>query len=411
MLAPERRTRVDLIVAALIAVVLLVAGTIVWFTGDAHGTTSLPAEQPLPEVEPASAVPNSLSELWRAPSSSTAASVTSAPIVTGSAVVTADGGDVLGREPRTGVREWSYSRDLPLCGAVGSWDSAVAVYRDDRGCSQVTELDGSSGERRDQRSSDADSELYLSTDGTYVTARGDTRMELWRSDLVRTLEYGRVDAAVVAGAQPRAGCSLLSSASSSLLLAVLERCPDDPAPRLTLLDPAPDDANEPEESGSTVVPQLADADDEGRIVAVGASSVAVAIPAPSGGATRLVLFDSTASQVADVAIDAAESSLPNISAVDASSTFVWFTGDGVAALAATDLRPVWSLPGALGGGAVMAGRLLVPVPDAIEVLDPATGAMTARVAVDRGDYDGPVTTSVIGDVIVEQRGSELVALG
>ena len=91
--------------------------------------------------------------------------------------------------------------------------------------------------------------------------------------------------------------------------------------------------------------------------------------------------------------------------------FTWFTGSGVQALNSTDLTPAWSMPGALGSGAVMAGRLLVPVPDAIAVVELATGTVIAEIPIDRGDYDGPVQTSVIGDVVVEQRGSDLVALG
>lgn len=59
----------------------------------------------------------------------------------------------------------------------------------------------------------------------------------------------------------------------------------------------------------------------------------------------------------------------------------------------------------------MAGRLLLPVPDGISVVDLSTGVSTADIPVDRGDYDGPIQMSVIGDVIVEQRGSDVVALG
>ena len=67
--------------------------------------------------------------------------------------MTADGGTVTGRDPRTGAVLWSYQRDLPLCGSVGAWHNAVAVYRDQRGCSQVTELAGDTGNRVAARSS------------------------------------------------------------------------------------------------------------------------------------------------------------------------------------------------------------------------------------------------------------------
>ena len=417
MLAPERRTRTDLVVAAVIAVVVVVAASIAWFTGDARGTASITAEEPLPQAEPATAVPTALTELWRAPSAATDSTRTPLPVVTGSTVVTADGGSVLGRDPRSGEQSWSYTRDLPLCSVVASWNTAVTVYRDDRGCSQVTELDGPTGERKAQRTSDADDAVRLSSDGTYVTSRGETRMELWRSDLVRTLEYGRVDAPVNPGSQPRTGCTLLSSASTNSRTAVLEQCPGEAAARLSLINPAPKDASEPEEYGSTVVPELvpeSDAPTAGRIIAFTGGIVALYIPAANGAPDRVGLFDDAAARVSEFPLPAGSSPTldsPNFPATKAGSVLTWFTGAGILAFDADNLGPLWTVPGALGSGAVMAGRLLVPVPDGISVVDLSTGNSTADIPVDRGDYDGPIQMAVIGDVVVEQRGSDVVALG
>lgn len=414
MLAPERRTRTDLVVAAVIAVVVVVAASIAWFTGDARGTTSIPAEEPLAQAEPALTVPTALTELWRAPSAATDSTRTPLPVVTGSTVVTADGGSVLGRDPRSGEQSWSYTRDLPLCSVVASWNTAVAVYRDDRGCSQVTELDGATGERKAQRTSDADDAVRLSSDGTYVTSRGDTRMELWRSDMVRTLEYGRVDAPVNPGSQPRTGCTLLSSASTNSRTAVLEQCPGETAARLSLMNPAPKDAGKPEEYGSTVVPELvprSDAPTAGQIIAITGSVVALYIPAENGAPDRVGLYDDAAAKLSEFTLPAGSSPTPNLPATKAGSALTWFTGTGVQAFDSNNLSPLWTVPGALGSGAVMAGRLLLPVPDGISVVDLSTGVSTADIPVDRGDYDGPIQMSVIGDVIVEQRGSDVVALG
>ncbi|MDV6229028.1 Rv3212 family protein [Rhodococcus cercidiphylli] len=414
MLAPERRTRTDLVVAAVIAVVVVVAASIAWFTGDARGTTSIPAEEPLAQAEPALTVPTALTELWRAPSAATDSTRTPLPVVTGSTVVTADGGSVLGRDPRSGEQSWSYTRDLPLCSVVASWNTAVAVYRDDRGCSQVTELDGATGERKAQRTSDADDAVRLSSDGTYVTSRGDTRMELWRSDMVRTLEYGRVDAPVNPGSQPRTGCTLLSSASTNSRTAVLEQCPGETAARLSLMNPAPKDAGKPEEYGSTVVPELvprSDAPTAGQIIAITGSVVALYIPAENGAPDRVGLYDDAAAKLSEFTLPAGSSPTPYLPATKAGSALTWFTGTGVQAFDSNNLSPLWTVPGALGSGAVMAGRLLLPVPDGISVVDLSTGVSTADIPVDRGDYDGPIQMSVIGDVIVEQRGSDVVALG
>lgn len=411
MLAPERRKRSDLVAAATLVVVAALVLGIVWLGSDARGTESRPATSALPQAETASAVPSDLAPVWRA-----ASPVTRSPVVTGSSVIAADGGTVDGIDPRDGSVAWSYRRNLDVCAVAGAWNTAVAVFRDDRGCSQTTELDGALGTRSAQRSSDADPEVVLSDDGTYVTSRGDTRMELWRSDLVRTLEYGRVDAPVNPGSQPRSGCTLLSSASNSSRLAVLERCPGEEAGRLTTMNPAPKDAQEPEEYGSSVVAALTGSDGpiDGAVVVVASGDrVALAIPAHSGETARIAIYDGNAQPITEYALPDALATAPfdgSPIATKAADVFSWWTGSGTVALGLSDLAPRWTLPGALGAGTIMAGRLLVPVPGGIVVVDPASGTPDRTIAVDRGNYTGPVGTSVIGSTIVEQRGDELVAL-
>ena len=412
MLVPERRRRSDLVVAAIIVTVASLVLGLIWLGSDARGTTSVTAQTPLPPAQAASTVPASLSELWRAHSPAT-----STPVVAGGAVVAADGGSVAGFDPATGSRAWEYSRDRSLCDIVGAWDSAVAVYRDERGCAQVTELNGSTGAREKQRTSDADAAIELSEDGTYVTSRGDTRLEVWRSDLVRTLEYGRVDAPVNPDGQPRSGCTLLSSASNSSRLAVLESCPGDAAARLTTLHPAPEDPREPEEFGSTIVTALTGADGPiagAAVLATVGDRVAVAIPEHDDAPAAVALFDGVCAPVMEFDLpeeltDGSEFD-QSPAVIDAASVFSWWTGAGTVALALGDLSPRWMMPGALGPGALMAGRLLIPVPGGIAVVEAETGSIEQTIAFDRGDYSGPVSTAVIGDIVVEQRGDELVAL-
>ncbi|AQA22926.1 hypothetical protein BTZ20_1884 [Rhodococcus sp. MTM3W5.2] len=279
MVAPERRTRADLIAAAAIAVVVVLATGAIWLRSDARGTTSITAETPATPADTALSIPENVTEIWRADSASTGR-----PVVAGGAVVTAEGGAVIGRDRDTGTQLWSYTRDLPLCGVIGAWNSVVSVYHDGRGCGAVTELAGANGARVAQRSSDADDAVVLSEDGTYVTSRGMDRMELWRSDLVRTLEFGRVDAPVNPSTQPRSGCELVSSASSSTRLAVLERCPDEPADRLSVLNPAPKDNTEPDEYGSSVLADLDPGVTGAKVLAVAGDRTAVYLPAgPSTG--------------------------------------------------------------------------------------------------------------------------------
>lgn len=412
MLAPERRRRSDLVAAAVILVVAVLALSVVWLRSDARGTTYSPAESPLPQANNATTVPTSLDELWRSSSP-----VTRSPVTTGSAVVTGSGGTVDGLDPTDGSVAWSYARNRDLCDVTDAWNTAVAVFRDERGCSQVTELDGATGLRKAQRTSDADDEIRTSDDGTYVTSRGDTRMELWRSDLVRTLEYGRVDAPVNPNSQPRSGCTLLSSASNSSRVAVLEQCPGESAARLTTLNPAPKDAQQPEVYGSSVIASLegpAGTISGATVLVASGDRIALAVPASGATPARIDIFDGNAEPLGQFDIpqpasgtDSFPDSLP---VVKAASVFSWWTGTGTVALGLNDLAPLWSLPGALGPGAVMAGRLLIPVPDGIAVLDPAGGRVDSTIPVDRAGYIGPVGTAVVGDVVIEQRGDDIVAM-
>ncbi|MDV7244638.1 MULTISPECIES: hypothetical protein [Rhodococcus] len=403
MLAPERRSRADLAVAAGIALIVTVALVVVWFRSDARGTTSVTAAEPPSALVTALAVPENLDPLWEASSA-----VPTAPLVAAGAVVTADGGDVVGRDRTSGDELWRYSRDRELCGVTASWDKVVAVYRDERGCSQVTELDGGTGARVAQRSSDADPEVMLSADGTYVTARGNSRLELWRSDLVRTVEYGRVGAPVNPGKQPRSGCTLLDVGSSSSRLAVLERCPGEEGDRLTVMNPSPKDNQEPEEYGSSVLAGVEAGVEGARVLGVSGETTAVYLPGGKSTGPRIGLFDGTGNAVSEYSLTSAVG--PDSVTAASSSVVTWWTGSDVVTLGAADLAPRWSFPGALGPGAVMAGSLLVPVDNGIAVLDLSTGARLRTIPVERDPGTGPITTAVAGDLVIEQRGDRITVL-
>jgi hypothetical protein len=66
--------------------------------------------------------------------------------------------------------------------------------------------------------------------------------------------------------------------------------------------------------------------------------------------------------------------------------------------------------GTLGSGVLYAGRLLVPTDGRLAVLEANTGQRLGETPVDRGSYHGPVQLSAAGPVVLEQRGSTLVAL-
>lgn len=349
-------------------------------------------------------VPAALHQLWSAPSPATRV-----PVVVGGTVVTAGGRLVEGRDAGTGQTLWSYSRDTDLCGVTSVYHYAVAVYRDDRGCGQVSTIDGSTGRRGPARSSYADPRVRLSSDGTTVLSAGATRLEMWRSDMVRMMAYGETDARVKPSARGlHSGCTLESATASSSQAAVLESCTNQADMRLLLLRPGKED-DEPQQQ---VVQEPGLRPGTGaRVLVVSQNRTAVYLPAPQ---PRVDVLDETGTTVASTLLDAP----PSASAV-ASTTgglVTWWTGDSLLVLEAGSLTVRYTIAAGetaapLGPGVMMAGQPLVPVTGAIGVYDPVSGEASRYIPVERQPSAAPVVPVVLGSRVIEQRGDTLVALG
>ncbi|OCB19001.1 hypothetical protein A5674_07855 [Mycobacterium malmoense] len=404
MVRPERRTRGDVLAAAAIAVVVAAAAALIWWTSDARATISRPAAEPAPNPTPARQVPATLGQLWTA-----ASPATTAPVTVGGTVVTGDGDRVDGRDPGSGQSRWSYERDSALCGVSWVYHYAVAVYRDDRGCGQVSTLDGSTGRRGPARSGYADQHVRLSSDGTTVLSAGDTHVELWRSDMVRMVAYGETDARVKPSARGlHSGCKLVSAAASSSAVSVLESCVNQADVRLVLLRPGKDD-DEPQqrivdEPGIT-------ADSGARVLAVWENNTAVYLPSPR---PRVDVIDETGTTVASTLLPKPPSSRGAVS--HAGSLITWWTGDSVLVFETGNLSLRYTIAAGdktapLGPGAMMAGRLLIPVTGAIGVYDPVSGANERYIPVHRAPSESAVVPAVAGSRVFEQRGDTVVALG
>jgi hypothetical protein len=209
--------------------------------------------------------------------------------------------------------------------------------------------------------------------------------------------------------QPRTGCDYSSVAVTGGKVAVLERCPaSDPGDRITVLKPNPEKSDSPEVISSAVVGGKG-----ARVVAVTSNRVAVLVPGPS----RLVVFDAeTGGLITEYPLDLPESDVagdpPNgvTPITTTTANIYWFTGSRTIALSLEDLSPKWTALGTIGSGSTLAGRLLVPVHDGLKVLDQITGETVGTFPVNRQGYQGPVQSSTIGPVVLEQRGSTLVAL-
>ena len=433
--------RRDVVAVVLIAAVALVAGILVWQSGDIRTTSSTTYGGPAPSPAQPTAFPPSLGEAWRATSTATPA-----PVAVGPAVLTGNGGEVAGRDPMSGDVRWRYRRDLPLCTLAAAWSMGVAVYeksanflpdgdsRKSGGCSEVTALDPATGKRGrqpqpgeerekpdgGQRNSDAELDTRLLFDGNYVTTTGERLLTTWRSDLVQTMEYGQVPAMVNPEKQPRTGCDYRTIAVVQGKVAVVEDCPDDDGDRLTVYRATGDNDSEKPQvvasvgvaEGARVVAmtdrcQLNPADEEEL-----QQCTAVLVPDPA----RLLVLNEKGEQIASYPLslgpgDLAEQPADHVVPTTRTPVAVyWYTGSRTIALSAADLSPLWTVEGALGPGTMFAGQMLVPVTDGLRVLRPANGEPVGTLPVDRGDYSGQVSMSTLGPMVYEQRGDTLVAM-
>ena len=407
MVRPERRTKGDILAAAAIAVVVAATASLIWWTSDARATVSRPAGVPAPTPTPAREVPAALKQLWTA-----ASPATTAPVVVSGTVATGDGRRVDGRDPGTGQVRWSYARDSDLCGVSWIYHLAVAVYKDDRGCGQVSTLDGTTGRRGPARSGYADPRVRLSSDGTTVLSAGVTRLELWRSDMVRMLAYGETDARVKPSARGlHSGCRLVSAAASSSAVSVLESCANQADLRLVLLRPGKED-DEPQQH---VVAEPGIGANSGAVVlAVWENNTAVYLPGSSGAQPRVDVVDDTGTTVSSTLLPKPPSTLAAVS--QAGSLVTWWTGDSLMVFEASSLTLRYTIAAGettapLGPGVMMAGRLLVPVTGAIGVYDPVSGANERYIPVNRAPSGSAVVPAVSGSRVFEQRGDTVVALG
>ncbi|GAA2811413.1 Rv3212 family protein [Saccharopolyspora taberi] len=400
MVRPERRRKADVAAVVLIALAVVVASVVVWAGSDARATISEPAAHPAPDVPPTTSVPAALHEMWRARSPATPV-----PVVAGPAVVTGAGNEVLGRDPVTGQVRWRYARDIPLCTIGTAWDRALAVFRKEHNCSEITSLRGDSGLRGPQRNADAEFGTRLLSDGTYVTATGREAVESWRSDLVRTQQFGIPPALKNPGNNlKRPGCEYLSVAASDERVGLVEQCPREQGERITLIKTRPEDDEKPEEIFSTGLGSTG-----ATVVAVSKKRAAVL----TADRSELVVFDNSAAVVGTFPVRAAApagDANARVAATSKDGLVHWHTGVDTVALDPANLTPVWTAPDTLGPGTIFGERMIVPVPEGLAVLDPKTGARERVIPVDRQGYSGPVQLDSVGDVLVEQRGTELVAL-
>jgi hypothetical protein len=406
VIRPERRTRGDLIAAAAIAAVVALVVATFWWRSSARATIYRPAAGTAPTTSAAAAVPSGLEQRWTAVSSRTLT-----PVVLGGTVVTGEGHTMAGLDPQTGQQRWSYARDRDLCGVSHVYDLAVAVYPDSRGCGQVSGIKAATGQRGPTRTSYADNIVVLTSDGGAVLSAGATRLELWRSDLVRMLSYGEIDAPVKpVNTKLGAGCTLMSAAGSESAAGVLEACRNEKDLRLTLLKPAKEE-DEPDIK-KVPLPGVA-IDAEARVLAVAGTTTAVFLPVPR---PEVAVYDDTGTKLSDTPVTTSPTlTAPAPPVTRAGDTITWWTGSTVMVFD-NKLGYRFTISGdgplaPVGPATMMAGRLLVPVAEGLAVYTANDGVRERVIPLAHPAGTGPVTPAVFGQMVIEQRDGGIAAYG
>ncbi|BAU95156.1 hypothetical protein N24_0894 [Corynebacterium suranareeae] len=396
-LPPLKRTKNDLIATGVITALAVIGAGTVWATAPIRGTELTPATEPFIASAALDTIPEQLTEQWRVTDTST----NHKPQITGGVLSTADGNTINTYTP-DGSLLWSYERNKELCALSVGFDATIATYKTGVGCGETTAINANDGTYKATRSAISSDKVAPIVSNDRIGVLSTERLELWRSDLVRTIEYGDVEAPQESGQQPHAECSITSAMTRKALLAVTETCPDGSA-YLRFMDTTPEDSRSPEINQAIKIT-------DGHIVAIGQSAAAIYTNDPT---PRIVSYNDSGEQVGDQAVEVSEIPDPPYqnSTADLPHHMSWFNGTSLILFSPTQLNVRQTFDDALGTGIALNGSLLYPTADGIAVANWDTGEVLRTIPVDRGGFGGEVSLGVVGQAIVEKRGSEIVALG
>lgn len=381
----------------MLAVVAVIAWT--WWSAPARGVDHVPAAAPFEPVKAAAEIPGAVEEAWRHP-----APLSGSPFTVEGLVLAAEDNGVAALDPETGEEVWSYRRDVPLCAAMASFERVITVFRGPAGCGEVTALEARDGTYAGTRRSIGSDEVVPVRSNDRAGMRHPGMVELWRNDMVRTVEYGYIKESPEPGLQPHPGCRVADAMTRLNLLAVVNSCPD--GHRLVLQRATPEESRSPEVDADVELPSSA------RLVAIGKDRAAVLMDG------EIVVYDEEGRRSPGYRPEGAvlpevpdTSVFPLAETADLPHHMTWFTGSELIAFRPDDLSVAFTVPGALGTGTLVDGTLLVPVEGGILQVDGTTGEPGPLIPVDRaGDAGAPVTLTSAGAFLVEKRGDDMVGL-
>lgn len=481
--SPARRRRIDRIVAGGIALIVLAVTAVVYLTSDVRATTDATGPE-LPAPSAPTTVPTALTQKWALATDPAVGAVASPYGV----VVIGQGNAAIGYDAETGERRWSYDRgsadgDQQLC-AIGSGDTdapGVTVRGKVRGvmvvssksgsCSQMMLLDPVTGARHYYRTSPNQAGGALAFGGPYAGWLGPSLAELWRDDLVRTIQYGDLPAPPKPNAT-HTGCLFTDMIIDDQQFATVEHCPDAGAPAQVVLnwttpDSAPDKPDDQDVFKHTPRATIDTGSSAARLVGITSDRVAVLVSDPE---PAVVLYDTAGQEVGRTPVDVSAQSIVDadrltdaggtaptpavrdgqlrfsvvgdtLLAVSSQSATVTSTptpspGGDLAGTAQAptpgvlaselpgaepstvteqieDLSVAWTRHGVLGLPAMIGDQVLLPVAGGLAAVSSGNGnpgIVPAVIPVDRAGDPGRVDVAAVGPMIIETRGDSVVGL-
>lgn len=385
---------------------MTVTAAAVLLNGSAARSQFTAADTEQPVYGPSVDAPAALAPLWAHDSQDTGA-----PLTTKGNLVTVDpDGTIVGRDAGSGEQQWSYSHAGRFCAATFYADVLVAAFDGASGCSDVTSLDPTAQEYSSTRQSAFPDTMELISTWRHALALSPERLEIWRDDVVRTIEYGSVPAPQEAEMQPRSGCTLGTAALTDERFAVAERCPGDDSVRLTLSETVPEDNRKPEEIASGVT----GADE---LWVLGMTDEATLALARRGDAWAVEWFTAPESYSPVLVLPAEPTLTPSPATVSGDDTQLrWFDGASTHAFDLASGAFAWTAPEIAGPGLTggwspdpedrtVQDWVLLPADGQLVVVDHATGAEIRRLDSSTADgeddgYDDDATATVDGPAAV-----------
>lgn len=437
--------RIDTVVTCVIVVVAAVAVLGAWLTAPVRHVELQTATEAF-EPEAASAIVSANTASFRTGFSEENVANRVQPLVANGLLIVAnpdgEGTKISALNPTNGDVVWSYARtDSPLCTAMHAWQTVTLVFQTERGCGDVITLEAATGEYSTTRSSNTSDAVLPVWSNDRVGIITDDRVELWRSDMVRTVEYGAVENPQEAESQPHADehCTMQSALTRKEFLAVAEECNGETW--LRLQQTTPEDSRVPELSAEVPLAEGS------RVVAIGQTHAVVYSPTPTpqlityneegvqtaqrnvepaafsdalGDASGAVFARDVSHEASDSAATSEQETEANVNAegvglaqpivADLPHRITWFDGHRLYLFTPETMEVDEVLEDAIGTGIAVNNTLYYPTRSGINVADWSTGQVLQSLPVDREGYSGRVNLAQANGNIIESRGSTVAVL-